>query len=94
MLLKALDTNLHAHACIYLHNACACVRVHFRYSVRLVDAGWLVSEYLGLADLKIGTFRLRWKLTAKGELCEKKLSAEGTRAMTIAMATNLSGRYH
>lgn len=57
--------------------------------------GWLVSEdYLGLADLKIGTFRLRWKLTAKGELCEKKLSAEDTRATKIAMATNLSGRYH
>jgi len=53
-----------------------------------------VSEYLGLADLKIGTFSLRWKLTAKGELCEKKLSAEGARATKIAMATNLSGRYH
>jgi len=84
---------------MHLSNIRICVRIRMHFDVVTCEIGrcvveWLVSEYLGLVDLKIGTFRLRWKLTAKGELCEKKLSAEGTRDTKIAMATNLSGRYH
>jgi len=65
----------------------------------------MVSERVfGLADLKIGTFRLRWKLTAKARQAERERE-RGTALREeivggypgytkIAMATNLSGGYH
>jgi len=67
----------------------------------------MVSERVfGLADSKMGTFRLRWKLTAKARQRGRERERERETALReeivggypgytkIAMATNLSGGYH